>query len=364
MKVWICFWTYAPLHQGHLDVIMKAKMENDICLIFVCGKDDDRWCACWLPLSKRYHLVKEFFKNDEKIMVICLDETSLWLDNSWSDENWIIWLSNAYNKLKENQIFWEIRRYVWEKFYKKILDTAIKNLWEISWIVNNSVVLIDRSENLISWTECRENPLKNWNKIARTFRGNFSHNILVLWGVSEQKTMLVNDIAKYFWLVYGEENWMLSKEENLKFNWDLTCRDFEDCLNRQYLLNRSKIDSEVNTWIFISDVDSITTLIHAKMCIMRKDKNSDSKRISLLTKSEYETILDPLAKTLHKWIERNKIFFIRFNNNYGDEIINEKVWFEFLKDFELMDKVEFLQAWSYYENFCTVKNYIRWLLSS
>jgi len=65
-----------PLHQGHLDVIMRAKKENDKCLVFVCGKDNDFGCDCRLPLRKRYRLVKKFFE-DDTITVICNNETSL-----------------------------------------------------------------------------------------------------------------------------------------------------------------------------------------------------------------------------------------------------------------------------------------------
>ena len=376
MKIWICFWTYAPLHQWHLDVIMRAKKENDKCLVFVCGENNDRWCTCWLPLRKRYRLVKKFFEGDNSITVICNNETSLWLDDSWSDENWSIWLFDIYKQLQESKNFWEITRYVSESSYKKSLGSAMEKLWKVNWIVNNSIVLMDRSENLISWTDCRNNPLKNWNKIAQTFRGNFSHNILVLWTASEWKTTLVQDIAKYFWLVYSEEYWRLAMEKNLKSDWDLTCKDFVDYLNWQYLLNRSKIDSEANTWIFISDTDNLVTLMYAKRYTTIKDVDPDPNNVFPLTKLEYETVLEPLAKTLQKWTKWDKIFFLTPNNDFVDDgvrymlqasmeerKINENILCELLEEFNLMDKVEFLKWWSYYENFCRVKDYIKWLLN-
>lgn len=173
MKIWVCFWTYAPLHQWHLDVIMRAQKENDKCIVFVCGKDNDRWCPYWLPLSKRYLLVKQFFEKDEKITVILIDETFMKLDNSWSDENCNMRLSNAYNKIQENKFSWEITRYTWENFYKEILDKNIKKLWVQKWIINNPTILLDRSKNPISWKQCREDPLKYWDKIAYTFRGEY-----------------------------------------------------------------------------------------------------------------------------------------------------------------------------------------------
>lgn len=376
MKIWICFWTYAPLHQWHLDVIMRAKKENDKCLVFVCGEDNDRGCDCWLPLRKRYRLVKKFFEDDNAITVICNNETSLWLDDSWSDGNWSIWLFDIYKQLQESKNFWEITRYVSESSYKKSLGSAMEKLWKVNWIVNNSIVLMDRSENLISWTDCRNNPLKNWNKIAQTFRGNFSHNILVLWTASEWKTTLVQDIAKYFWLVYSEEYWRLAMEKNLKSDWDLTCKDFVDYLNWQYLLNRSKIDSEANTWIFISDTDNLVTLMYAKRYTTIKDVDPDPNNVFPLTKLEYETVLEPLAKTLQKWTKWDKIFFLTPNNDFVDDgvrymlqasmeerNINERILCDLLAEFNLMDKVEFLKWWSYYENFCRVKDYIKWLLN-
>lgn len=29
------------MHRGHLDVIMRAKKESDICYVFVCGYDNE-----------------------------------------------------------------------------------------------------------------------------------------------------------------------------------------------------------------------------------------------------------------------------------------------------------------------------------
>ena len=376
MKIWICFWTYAPLHQGHLDAIMRAKKENDKCFVFVCWSDSDGWYGCWLPIRKRYRLVKKFFENDESVTVMCINETSLWLDDSWSDQNMNIWLSNIYDQIQHNKVSWEVTRYVSKLEYKEILDRNIEKLWVVTWIVNNSTVLLDNSLNLVSCSKCRENPLKYRDKIAYTFRGNFSHNILVLWTMSEWKTTLVKDIAKYFWLVYSEEYVRLNRKQTLKEVGDLTCKDFVNILNWQYLLNRSLIDSLANTWIFISDTDVLVSLMYAKRFTSMKEFDFDPNNIFPITEIEYETVLKPLAKALQKWIKWDKIFFLTPNSNFVDDgarymlmasmeqrLINEKLLNEFLDDFGVMDKVEFLKWWSYYENFCKVKDYIEWLYS-
>ena len=40
-RVGIVFGTFAPMHQGHLDVIMRAKKECDGgCVVIVDGRDD------------------------------------------------------------------------------------------------------------------------------------------------------------------------------------------------------------------------------------------------------------------------------------------------------------------------------------
>ena len=42
-NIGVVFGSFAPLHEGHLDMILKAKRENDGgCLVIVCGEDGDK----------------------------------------------------------------------------------------------------------------------------------------------------------------------------------------------------------------------------------------------------------------------------------------------------------------------------------
>ena len=57
MKIGIAFGGFVPLHQGHMDLIMRAKKENDLAVIVVCGSDHDlRGDSCDLPLIKRFRI--------------------------------------------------------------------------------------------------------------------------------------------------------------------------------------------------------------------------------------------------------------------------------------------------------------------
>ena len=49
----IVFGSFAPLHRGHLDMIMRAKKENPGgVLLIVCGEDNDKGCPL-KPVEKR-----------------------------------------------------------------------------------------------------------------------------------------------------------------------------------------------------------------------------------------------------------------------------------------------------------------------
>ena len=60
--VGVVFGSFAPLHQGHLDLIMRAKKENSGgAIVIVCGFDGDKG-EPMMPHSKRYRYVREFLR--------------------------------------------------------------------------------------------------------------------------------------------------------------------------------------------------------------------------------------------------------------------------------------------------------------
>ena len=360
MKIGITFGGYCPMHQGHLDLIMKAKKENDICFVVVCGYDgEERGESVGLTLNRRYSLIKQMFKDDEQIRVIKVNDTELGIDESMSESNWDIWLEYVKDETlrKGRNPLKETTWYVGEKTYVDALNKR-KERW-VTFISN--VVYVERSKNPISATLIRENPIKYWNKIAWPFRQYFSTNILITGTASEGKSTLTRDIATYFGLPYSEEYGRTYMEYYGKDDTDLTVTDFQEFLIEQRRDTKAKIESPGNNGIVISDTDNMVTLMYAKAYV--EDPNID------LTEDDYKT-LETLAWNIKRGIQWDKIFLLPPKNTFVDDgcrymkqsTMNERnknynILVQLLKDFGWWDKVEIING-NFLENFETVKNYI------
>ena len=371
MKIGITFGGYCPMHQGHLDLIMRAKKDNDICYVVVCGYDDEpRANETGLTLNRRFTLIKQMFKDDEQIRVIQVNDTKLGIDESQSDSNWDIWLEYVEAQIikMENQtrlIGFTKDKFTWyvgEKSYVEALEKRIydEDLYNDVCCIDE-VVYIERGINPISATMIRENPIKYWNKIAWPFRQFFSTNILITGTASEGKSTLTRDIATYFGLPYSEEYGRTYMEYYAKSDTDLTVTDFQEFLIEQRRDTQKKIASPGNGGIVISDTDNLVTLMYAKAYV--EDNNID------LTEDDYKT-LETLAWNIKRGIQWDKIFLLPPKNNFVDDgcrymeqasmeerIKNYNRLVELLKEFGWWDKVEVIRG-SYLENFETVKNYI------
>jgi NadR type nicotinamide-nucleotide adenylyltransferase len=126
------------------------------------------------------------------------------------------------------------------------------------------VVKLDRTENLISATMIRSNPIKNWDKIIFPFRRVFSTNILICGTASEGKTTLVKDLGKYFNAPYSHEYARDYMEESYISEWELDGADYMAFLDGQYQMNKKLINSPSNHGIFFADSDSMTTRMYAE----------------------------------------------------------------------------------------------------
>ena len=370
-KIGITFGGYCPMHTGHLDLIMRAKKENDLCYVIVCGYDNEpRADEIGLTLNRRYSLVKQMFKDDEQIKVFKVNDTELGIDESMSETNWNIWLRCVEDQVEkfeetiEDKLYGmtEYTWYVGEQSYvdslkKRVYDRQKDNTFGI---VDN-IVYVERSKNPISATLIRENPIKYWNKIALPFRQYFSTNILITGTASEGKSTLTRDIATYFGIPYSEEYGRTYMEYYGKDDTDLTVTDFQQFLIEQRRDTQKKIESAGNSGVVISDTDNLVTLMYAKAYV-------DDPAIDL-TEEDYKT-LETLAKNIKRGIQWDKIFLLPPKNVFVDDgcrymkqstmderTKNYNILVQLLKDFGWWDKVEIING-NFLENFNTVKNYV------
>ena len=371
MKIGVTFGGYCPMHQGHLDLIMRAKKENDICYVVVCGYDNEpRADEIGLTLNRRFTLIKQMFKDDEQIRVIMVNDTKLGIDESQSESNWDIWLNCVQDQIEKMEnsnrfVANYIEEYIWyvgEESYVKSLEKRKYIPGEMNTFpCIDKVVYVDRGINPISATMIRENPIKYWNKIAWPFRQYFSTNILITGTASEGKSTLTRDIATYFGLPYSEEYGRTYMEYYGKSDTDLTVTDFQEFLIEQRRDTQKKIASSGNCGIVISDTDNLVTLMYAKAYV--EDNNID------LTEDDYKT-LEQLAWNIKRGIQWDKIFLLPPKNNFVDDgcrymeqsSIEERTknynrLVELLKEFGWWDKVEVIDG-NFLENFNSVKNYI------
>jgi NadR type nicotinamide-nucleotide adenylyltransferase len=357
------------MHQGHLDLIMKAKKENDICYVIVCGYDNEpRANETGLTLNRRFSLVKQMFKDDEQIRVLQVNDTKLGIDESMSESNWEIWLTCVVEQIEE----WEAKdkhsghfEYTWYVGESTYVDALSRRIYDdythTGCFIIDKVVYVERTINPISATMIRENPIKYWNKIAWAFRPYFSTNILITGTASEGKSTLTRDIATYFGIPYSEEYGRTYMEFYGKSDTDLTINDFQEFLIEQRRDTKAKIESPGNCGVVISDTDNMVTLMYAQAYV--EDPNID------LTEDDYKT-LETLAWNIKRGIQWDKIFLLPPKNKFVDDgtrymeqssmeerTKNYNRLVNLLKQFGWWDKVEIING-DYLDNFNRVKEYI------
>ena len=206
MKIGITFGAYCPLHQGHLDLIMRAKNENDKCVVIVGGRRHDRGGEL-LPLEKRFALVKRLFQGDQSIIVGLINNSELGIDGSKTLANWKIWLQKVRDILEENNLLADTYVYTW--YVAEALYAA-----RIREICGEPVVLLDRQSNAVSGSKCRSEPFRYWRKITWPFRPFYTETILVT-GFDTRKTdLLAADVGRYYSLVYTSNGAAAGGAEN------------------------------------------------------------------------------------------------------------------------------------------------------
>lgn len=334
MKTAIVFGGYCPLHRGHLDVIMRAKKECDRVALIVCGYNGEpRGKEVGRPLNERTEMIREFFKDDEQIEVVKINDTELGLDESMSRENWKVWTTEAERLAGTSDVVY----YVAEAFYYASLMVIGKN------------AICMKRELDISGTKIRKEPLRYWNLIAPPFRPCFSHGILITGTASEGKTTLCKDISKYFGISWVPEYGRRYMEATGKTDDKLNLFDFTLFITAQ--------GKRENDRVWISDTDNLVTLMYAKAYSERPEMK--------LTPEDYQK-LKKMVKP-RRW---GKIFMLPPRSpvfvDDGTRYMPQSTMDERQKNYEILKELmneydyeyEELEG-SYYENFLRVKEYIQ-----
>lgn len=242
-KVAVVFGTFAPLHQGHIDLIQRAKRQCDRVCVIVSGYKGDRGEEVGLPLQKRFRYIREGFSNDELTQIYKLDETEL----PRYPLGWEPWLKTALETIQYKVEREELIFFVGEKAYQEELEAR------------GFQAYLQERQFGISGTLIRENPSKYWKYIAQPFRRQFTKKVLIMGSASNGKTTLAKDLARFYDAPVSLE---YAREYQIRNNVrddELTPKDYYYLLLGQYDQTSKLIDSSANRGLVIADTNSLVT---------------------------------------------------------------------------------------------------------
>ena len=207
-KLAVVFGTFAPMHIRHVDLITRAKRENDAALVFVSGTntEEDRGTRVGLHLKRRFRYVREVFHDDELVVVDKLDEEGI-----ISEQNWFEILHELIKENTDYQ-FEKITFYIGEEKYQKPLLSYFENVFNDEYLLGKSdtessdsiikkevgIKIIDKSIIPVSSAEILKKPLAHWRYITKPFRRHFTKKVLVVGSASGGKTTLIKDLGRIF----------------------------------------------------------------------------------------------------------------------------------------------------------------------
>ena len=280
-RVAVVFGTFAPLHQGHIDLIQRAKRQCDRVCVIVSGYKGDRGEEVGLPLQKRFRYIREGFSNDELTQIYKLDETEL----PRYPLGWEPWLKTALETIQYNEAREELIFFVGEKTYQEELEAR------------GFQAHLQERQFGISGTLIRENPSKYWKYIAQPFRRQFTKKVLIMGSASNGKTTLAKDLARFYDAPVSLE---YAREYQIRNNVrddELTPKDYYYLLLGQYDQTSKLIDSSANRGLVIADTNSLVTKGYYDyyMEVEGQETNMtdtfDNLFVSILAKEKWDLIL-------------------------------------------------------------------------
>lgn len=280
-RIAVVFGTFAPLHQGHIDLIQIAKRQCDAVWVVVSGYKGDRGEQVGLTLQKRFRYIREAFRDDELTSVCKLDETNI----PCYPMGWQEWLDQMLQAISYDQTGEELIFFVGESEYQQELSER-----------GFETVLQERKFG-ISATMIRENPSKYWKYIAQPFRRQFTKKVLIMGSASNGKTTLAKDLARFYDAPVSLE---YAREYQIKNNVrddELTPKDYYYLLLGQYDQTSKLIDSNANRGLVIADTNSLVTKGYYDYYMESEEQEDlsvetfDNLFVSILAKEKWDLIL-------------------------------------------------------------------------
>ena len=280
-KTAVVFGTFAPLHQGHIDLIQRAKRQCDQVWVVVSGYEGDRGEQVGLSLQKRFRYIREAFRDDELTSVCKLDETNL----PRYPMGWQEWLDQMLSEISYDENQQELIFFVGEADYQQELSKR-----------GFGTVLQERKFG-ISATMIRENPSKYWKYIAQPFRRQFTKKVLIMGSASNGKTTLAKDLARFYDAPVSLEYAREYQIQNNVRDDELTPKDYYYLLLGQYAQTSRLIDSSSNRGLVVADTNSLVTKAYYDYYLKEspvQDEETDTFDnlfASILSKEKWDLIL-------------------------------------------------------------------------
>ena len=280
-RIAVVFGTFAPLHQGHIDLIQRAKRQCDAVWVVVSGYKGDRGEQVGLTLQKRFRYIREAFRDDELTSVCKLDETTI----PRYPMGWQEWLEQMLQAISYDQTGEELIFFVGESEYQQELSER-----------GFETVLQGRKFG-ISASMIRENPSKYWKYIAQPFRRQFTKKVLIMGSASNGKTTLAKDLARFYDAPVSME---YAREYQIKNNVrddELISKDYYYLLLGQYDQTSKLIDSNANRGLVIADTNSLVTKGYYDYYMESEEQEDlsvetfDNLFVSIVAKEKWDLIL-------------------------------------------------------------------------
>ena len=296
-KVGIVFGTFAPMHRGHIDLIIKAKRICDSVKVIVSGREGDRGDQIGLSLQKRFRYIREVFNDDSLVEVSKLDEVNM----PPMPEGWDVWLDELFkvsNTNKDDDLLFFVNE---DEYVEELQKRGFKTQSE------------ERNFG-ISASLIRENPFLYWRFIAQPFKRHFTKKVLVLGSASNGKTTLVKDLGLFYSAPTSLEYAREYQTTNNVRDDELTAKDYFYLLDGQYAQTSKAIDSKENKGLVIADTNSTVTKAYYDYYLdeSSSDTDLDIKAVEHLYKS---------LVTKEKW---DLILFVQPTGEYDDDGVRDQ----------------------------------------